>query len=119
MGIATDQPLAATPKPGFNAGFLAALAAEHGSLEGISGGINSHWQQVTSEGIGSVSGSDIFFSSADHKLHIVARGNFDWHDPVLAELARENGHGAALYAAYTRDGQGLLRRLAGCFGLLI
>ncbi len=42
-----------------------------------------------------------------------------WNDKTLAELAREQGHGAALAAACRRDGDAFLQHIAGHFALAL
>lgn len=59
------------------------------------------------------------FHAEGDRLWCALDGDVDWGDPALAAIARQEGQGKALCAAYGRDGVGLLRHLRGGFALAV
>jgi len=57
--------------------------------------------------------------AADSELVVAIEGYPEWSDPRLREIARGEGNGRALLAAYRRDGSALLKLLRGTFSFAI
>lgn len=64
-------------------------------------------------------GAGAAFHADGDRLWCALEGEGDWADPALAAIARQEGQGKALAAAYERDGVGLLRHLRGSFALAV
>ena len=53
------------------------------------------------------------------RIWCAIEGDFNWAQPMLADIAAAHGHGQALAEAYRRDGADLLQHLDGGFALAI